>query len=103
MVGGAEWIRRIELVLRRGLERRVVVEEIRFVRVDVPLRGAVSADGVTYVELGRLSNLDEGSFDLGSLPAARYVRVTDRSAPTGFPGLRDGFDLDAVDVLSGCA
>jgi hypothetical protein len=29
--------------------------------------------------------------------------VTDRSAPTGFPGLRDGFDLDAVDVLSGCA
>jgi uncharacterized protein len=64
---------------------------------------SVSADGVTYVELGRLSNLDEGSFDLGSLPAAKYVRVTDRSAATGFPGLRDGFDLDAVDVLSGCA
>jgi hypothetical protein len=57
----------------------------------------------TYVELGRLSNLDEKSFDLGSLPAAKYVRVTDRSSPTAFPLLRDGFDLDAVDVLSGCA
>jgi uncharacterized protein len=87
-----------------GPDLRVVPARPRLLldRGDQALVSA-SADGVTYVELGQLPNLGASAFDLKSLPAAKYVRVTDRSSPTAFPLLRDGFDLDAVDVLSGCA
>jgi predicted extracellular nuclease len=58
-----------------------------------------SADGTTWVELGRVDGT--GEVDLGDLLAARYVRVVDATS-TGHPAA-DGYDLDAVEVLSGCA
>lgn len=68
-------------------------------------RVSVSADGQTWVDLGPVRGWAAGSFDLGPLPAARFVRVTDGTARLPWPLrlVQDGFDLDGVDVRAGCA
>jgi predicted extracellular nuclease len=62
-----------------------------------------SWDGDTWVALGRVSGT--GEVDLGELSAARYIKVVDDTAASGGRLLpaNDGFDLDAVEVRSGCA
>lgn len=68
-------------------------------------RVSVSADGQTWVDVGPVRAYAAGSFDLGSLTTARFVRVTDGTARLPWPLrlLQDGFDLDGVDVRAGCA
>ncbi|GAB2696828.1 ExeM/NucH family extracellular endonuclease [Thalassiella azotivora] len=61
---------------------------------------SASFDGETWVELGRVTGTTE--LDLGSLSAARYVRVVDDTTGPGTLPSTDGFDLDAVEVLTGC-
>ena len=62
-------------------------------------RVLASWDGQQWVELGSLTGT--GEVDLGSLSSARFVRVVDLTPHSG-PGATDGFDLDAVEVLTGC-
>jgi uncharacterized protein len=59
-----------------------------------------SGDGETWSELGQVDGT--GEVDLGQLSAARYVRVVD-STPDSGPRSVDGYDVDAAEVLSGCA
>jgi hypothetical protein len=64
----------------------------------------VSLDGELWTELQTLC-LD-GSVDLssGGAFAAKYIRITDRSAQSSFGGSADAFDLDGIVVLQpGCA
>ncbi|HSK27080.1 MAG TPA: hypothetical protein VK894_09240, partial [Jiangellales bacterium] len=60
---------------------------------------SASWDGEVWVELGRVQGT--GTVDLGALPAIRYLRVVD-DTPQRVPGATDGYDLDAVKVLTGC-
>ncbi|MGA8845445.1 MAG: ExeM/NucH family extracellular endonuclease [Nocardioides sp.] len=80
--------------------------DLRVVDVVDGAKGATDAavvsaswDGVTWVELGRVSGT--GEVDLGSLPAAHFIRVVDATGVSR-PPATDGFDLDAVEVLTGC-
>lgn len=80
--------------------------DLRVVDVVDGAKGATDAavvsaswDGVTWVELGRVSGT--GEVDLGSLPAAHFIRVVDATGGHRLPAT-DGFDLDAVEVLTGC-
>lgn len=68
-------------------------------------RVSASADGTTWVDLGTVRGYAIGSFDLGSLTAARFVRVTDATARLPWPLhlVQDGYDLDAMDIRAGCA
>jgi uncharacterized protein len=59
-----------------------------------------SADGQTWVELGRV--VGTGEVDLGALETARYVKIVDDTTGALRPAT-DGYDLDAVEVLTGCA
>jgi uncharacterized protein len=59
-----------------------------------------SADGQTWVELGRVAGT--GEVDLGALATARFVKVVDDTTGPLRPAT-DGYDLDAVEVLTGCA
>jgi uncharacterized protein len=58
-----------------------------------------SWDGETWVELGRVQGTDR--VDLGALAAIRYVKVVD-DTPQRVPEATDGYDIDAVEVLTGC-
>ncbi|HSK53826.1 MAG TPA: ExeM/NucH family extracellular endonuclease [Jiangellales bacterium] len=58
-----------------------------------------SWDGVSWVDLGRVTGTD--GVDMGALPALRYVKVVDDTPAQGNPAT-DGYDLDAVEVLTGC-
>ena len=58
-----------------------------------------SWDGQTWVELGRVDGTD--GVDLGTLPAIRHVKVVD-DTPQRVPEATDGYDIDAVEVLTGC-
>jgi hypothetical protein len=60
---------------------------------------SVSMDGVNFTDLGELC-LD-GTIDLGSVPYAQYIKITDISNPAHFGGSADGYDVDAVVVLNG--
>ena len=80
--------------------------DLRVVDVVDGAKGATDAavvsaswDGVTWVELSRVSGT--GEVDLGSLPAAHFIRVVDATGVRRLPAT-DGFDLDAVEVLTGC-
>ncbi len=57
-----------------------------------------SYDGETWIRVGTVSGT--GEVDLGSLGAAHFVKVVDATPPT-LPST-DGYDLDAVEVLTGC-
>ncbi|HET7329039.1 MAG TPA: ExeM/NucH family extracellular endonuclease [Nocardioidaceae bacterium] len=59
-----------------------------------------SSDGESWVEVGEVSGT--GEVDLGTLSSARFVRVVDTTPDAG-PRSVDGYDVDAVEVLSGCA
>lgn len=64
-------------------------------------RVSVSFDGTTWVDAGAVSGT--GKVDL-VLPAARFVRVSDTtSSRQRQHPVTDGYDLDAVEVLTGCA
>jgi uncharacterized protein len=56
-----------------------------------------TADGVSWVKIGTVSGT--GTVDLGDLPSATAIKVVDET--TG-KGSVDGYDLDAVQVLTGC-
>ena len=56
--------------------------------------------GQTWIELGRVAGT--GTVDLGALSAISYVKVID-DTPQRIPAATDGYDLDAVEVLTGCA
>jgi hypothetical protein len=98
-----------ELVLK--FERPVqnnngTAADLRIVEVDEGPRGATdrarvsaSYDGVTWVALGTVTGT--GQVDLGSLPSARYVKIVDATT-TGIQSGTDGYDVDAVEVLTGC-
>ena len=58
-----------------------------------------SWDGQAWVELGRVEGTDQ--LDLGALAAIRYVKVVD-DTPQRVPGATDGYDVDAIEVLTGC-
>jgi hypothetical protein len=80
--------------------------DLRLVEVDEGPRGATdrahvlaSYDGVTWVRLGTVTGT--GEVDLGSLPSARYVKIVDATT-TGIHAGTDGYDVDAVEVLTGC-
>jgi uncharacterized protein len=81
--------------------------DLRVVDVDDGAKGRsdaavvhASADGQTWVELGRV--VGTGEVDLGALETARYVKVIDDTTGDLRPAT-DGYDLDAVEVLTGCA
>jgi hypothetical protein len=81
--------------------------DLRVVDVDDGAKGRsdaavvhASADGLTWVELGRV--VGTGEVDLGALETARYVKVVDDTTGDLRPAT-DGYDLDAVEVLTGCA
>ena len=59
-----------------------------------------SFDGVDWVRVGTVSHT--GDVDLGSLAAAHYVKVVDTTRGR-LVSAADGCDLDAVEVLTGCA
>jgi hypothetical protein len=60
---------------------------------------SVSMDGVNFTNLDEIC-LD-GTVDLGAVPYAQYVKITDISNTANFGGSADGFDVDAVVVLNG--
>ncbi|WP_395726974.1 ExeM/NucH family extracellular endonuclease [Nakamurella sp.] len=68
-------------------------------------RVSASADGTTWVDLGPVRGYAIGSFDLGSLTTARFIRVTDATARLPWPLhlVQDGYDLDGMDIRAGCA
>ncbi|WP_052307858.1 ExeM/NucH family extracellular endonuclease [Nakamurella multipartita] len=68
-------------------------------------RVSVSADGVSWVDLGTVRGYAAGTFDLGGVSTARFLRITDTSGALPWPLslLQDGYDLDGVDVRAGCA
>lgn len=74
---------------------------------DLTDRATVSAswDGVTWFGLGTVRGYAAGTFELGSLDAARYLRITDATGRLPWPLnlVQDGYDLDGVDVRAGCA
>jgi len=81
--------------------------DLRVVDVDDGAKGRwdaavvhASADGQTWLELGRV--VGTGEVDLGALETARYVKVVDDTTGALRPAT-DGYDLDAVEVLTGCA
>ncbi len=51
------------------------------------------------MELGRVQGTD--GVGLGALAAIRYIKVVD-DTPQRVPGATDGYDIDAVEVLTGC-
>ena len=57
------------------------------------------------VDLGPVRGYATGSFDLGSLTPARFIRVTDATARLPWPLhlVQDGYDLDGMDIRAGCA
>lgn len=59
-----------------------------------------SHDGINWTNLGRTC-LD-GTFDIGSLGYAKYVKIVDETDPENFSGTVDGFDIDGVRALN-CA
>jgi hypothetical protein len=66
-----------------------------------------SQDGSTWVTLTADSIRDITlNLDLGPLPWAKYVRITDKTSPSAFittdPAIADGYDVDAVEALN-CA
>jgi uncharacterized protein len=68
------------------------------------VRVEASQDGITWVTLGTTSDKDQ-PYDLKTLPWARFIKLTDISdkASTRFISSDDGFDVDAIEVLNGCA
>jgi uncharacterized protein len=58
-----------------------------------------SFDGETWVPVGAVRST--GTVDLGALAAAHYVKVVDTTEGQLKPS-SDGYDLDAVEVLTGC-
>jgi uncharacterized protein len=64
------------------------------------VRVLASRDGKTWQYVGAVSGT--GRVDLGELASARFVRLLDTTADSTLPST-DGYDLDAVEVLTGCA
>ena len=64
-------------------------------------RVEVSQDACKWVDLGIICQ--NASLDLGCLSWAKYVRVTDVSNPNSFGSGADGFDLDGIEGIGGCA
>lgn len=58
------------------------------------VRVLASQDGSTYVELG--NTCQDGTFDLGSLSSAKFIRLQDMTNPNDFNGSADAYDVDAV-------
>lgn len=56
-----------------------------------------TADGTTWVQVGTVTGT--GTVDLGDLPSASAIRIVDTSSGKGSD---DGYDLDSVQVLTGC-
>ena len=54
----------------------------------------VSQEGTNWVDVG--STCQDGDFDLGPLPWARFIRITDTSDVADFPSNGDGFDIDGI-------
>lgn len=54
-----------------------------------------SQDGVTWTHLG--NTCQDGSFDLGALPWALYLKFHDTTSLASFPGgVADGYDVDGI-------
>jgi len=63
----------------------------------------VSQDGCKWVDLTESGPIcQNASLDLGCLPWAKYVRITDVSNAGSFGVGADGFDVDAVEGIGGC-
>ena len=54
----------------------------------------VSQEGLNWVNVG--NTCQDGDFDLGPLPWARYIRIIDTSDAGAFPSDTDGYDVDGV-------
>jgi hypothetical protein len=60
-----------------------------------------SQDGVSYIYLG--SSCMTGSFDLGALSWAQFIKIVDVSDSSLFPADADGYDVSGVECLNGPA
>ncbi|MFZ5872210.1 MAG: hypothetical protein ACOYXW_16985, partial [Actinomycetota bacterium] len=60
---------------------------------------SVSTDGAAWTSLGVVTGT--GEVDLAGTDAVRFVRLVDATPDAG-PPATDGYDLDAVQVLTGC-
>lgn len=82
--------------------------DLRIVDRSDGIRGATdradvyaSFDGETYELVGTVTGT--GTVDLDPLIAVRYIKIVDTTPTAALPSSADGYDLDAVEVLSGCA
>lgn len=67
-------------------------------------RVEVSQDGCKWVDLTADAPIcQNASLDLGCLSWAKYVRITDVSNTNSFGSGADGFDVDGVEGIGGCA
>jgi len=67
-------------------------------------RVEVSQDGCKWVDLTAAAPIcQNASLDLGCLSWAKYVRITDVSNTNSFESGADGFDLDGIEGIGGCA
>ncbi|WP_115462826.1 T9SS type A sorting domain-containing protein [Winogradskyella aurantiaca] len=62
---------------------------------------SVSVNGINWREVGTICR--DGAVDISEsgLPYVKYIRIVDSSAGFGFGG--DGYDVDGIEVLSGCS
>lgn len=64
----------------------------------------VSMDGVAWSSIGTVKNDNDNStineLDLGSIPQALYVRITDTSVKASFGASDDGFDVESLLCLN---
>ena len=56
-----------------------------------------SRNGTDWVYLG--DTCQDGEFDLGPLPRARFIKIIDQTNPEDFDTTIDGYDVDAVQAL----
>jgi uncharacterized repeat protein (TIGR01451 family) len=59
---------------------------------------SVSDDNTTWTDVG-VQVVRDGGVDLGAIPQANYVRVTDTSDKAQFEATADGYDVDGVRAL----
>jgi hypothetical protein len=60
-----------------------------------------SQDGTNFIYLGQTCH--DGSFDLGVMSWAKYIRIVDVSNVLSFTSDADGFDVNGIECLNGAA
>lgn len=90
-----------EIINRNGADIKLVETSYNSPSCDSypeTVRVYASADGNNWADLG--AGCQDSEFDLGDLPVANYLKLTDESDPAKFSNSDDGFDVDGVEILS---